>query len=146
VRAQTRGHLVDVTVREHLVVLERVEDRGVVCCRDHSVEHAQDVVLHRMRFVDVFDQLVLESLGHLHPPQCELTELAAEHGRASVKAAVLRLQLVHEHPERRAIVKLATAHLERHTRKVRELGRALRAVDAFHAPVQGWQRAGNALH
>jgi hypothetical protein len=51
VRAQPRGHLVDVAVREQLVVLERVEDRRVVGRGDHPVEHAQDVLFHRMRLV-----------------------------------------------------------------------------------------------
>src|SRR5436305_1445087 len=56
---ETRLHPLRVPLRLDLVVLELPDDVRVVRRRDHPVEHPQDVLLHRMRLVDVLDQLLV---------------------------------------------------------------------------------------
>jgi hypothetical protein len=54
------AHLVGVALGLHAVMLELLEDLRVVGGRDHAVEHAQHVLLHRVRVVDVADELFLD--------------------------------------------------------------------------------------
>ena len=123
-RFEPRFHPVGMALSLHLVMFERIEDFGIVRGRDHPVEHAQDVLLHRIRLVDVLDQLLFQLAHVVQPPHAELTEFVSPKSRPSEKDAVLLLELVDEQVERGAVVKLEPAHLERHPRRVGELGRA----------------------
>ena len=112
-------------------MLEGVEDLRIIRRGDHPVEHPQDVLLHRVRLVDVLDQLLLELSHCVQPPHRELTELAAEQRRPPEVGTVLRFELVDEEPQR--VVQLPLAHFERQAGNVRKLRRPARAVDALHA-------------
>jgi hypothetical protein len=103
-----------VLVRLRPVLLEGEPELGVVRRRDHPVEQTRDVLLHRVGLVDVLDQLLLELTDRVQPPHRELTELASGECRPARVAVVLRLELVHERCERRPVVKVEAAHLERH--------------------------------
>src|SRR5207237_3600779 len=59
--------------------------------------------------------------------------------------AVLRPELVDEDVERRAVVKLETANLERHPWDIRKLRRPAPPVDAFATAVEGRQHAADPL-
>ena len=98
-----------------------------------------------MRLVYVFEQLRFQLVHCVEPPQSELAELAAEHRGVSEVAAVLRLEPVDEHSERRPVVELEATHLERHPGNPWELGRPAIAVNPLDAAVQGRQHAGNAV-
>ena len=89
------------------------------------------VPLHRVRLVDVLDELLLQLSHCVQPPHRELTELAAEQGRPPEVGAVLGFELVDEEPQR--VVQLPPAHFERQAGNVRKLRRPARAVNAFHA-------------
>ena len=134
-RLESLRHQVGVTLRLRLVMLERIQDLRVVRRGDHPVEHAEDVLLHRMRLVDVLYELLLECLSHVQPPQRELTDLPTEQRRPAEVLAVPGLELVHEHCERPAVTELQPAHLERHPRELRKLGGAVVAVNPLHAPM-----------
>jgi hypothetical protein len=146
VRLQTLRHAVGVLLRLQLVVLERIEDPRVVRRRNHLVQHAQHVLLERMRLVDVFDQLLLQLRHSVQPPQGELTEFTAEQGGPAEVAAVPGLETVDEHSERPAVVQLEASHLERQAWKVRKFGCPAPAVDPLETAVQRRQRARDALH
>ena len=143
---EPRLHPLRVALRLHLVMLERVEDLGIVRRRDHPVEHPHDVLLHRVRLVDVLDQLLFQLAHRIQPPHAELSELAScDRGVAEVPA-VLRLEPVHEQAEGRVVVKLETANLERHPGGVGELRRPVPAVDPLAASVERRQRTADPLH
>src|SRR5204862_4099600 len=95
--------------------------------------------------VDVFHQLRLQLIHGSQPPQSESAELTAEHRRVSEIAAVLRLELVDEHRERRAVMELEAAHLKRHPRETRKLGRSPIAANPLHAAVQRRQNTRKAV-
>ena len=78
VRLEPFAHALRVTLGLDLVVLQLLQDRRIVRRGDHPVEHAQDVLLHRMRLVDVFDQLLFQLSHRFQPPQFELAELATQ--------------------------------------------------------------------
>ena len=132
-------------LRLHLVVLQRVQDLRVVGRGDHPIEHAQDVLLHRMRFVYVLEQLRFQLVHRVEPPQSETADLTPEHRGVSKVAAVLRLEPVDEHRERRPVVELEAAYVERHPRKARKFRCSAPAVDPLDAAVQRRQRAGDAV-
>src|SRR5438128_6974311 len=80
-----------------------------------------------------------------HPPHPESAELPARDRRAAEVPTVLRLEDVHEHVERRAVMKLEAADLERQRGNVPELGRPAPPVDPLPAAVEGRQRAPDPL-
>ena len=117
-RLEALRHPVCVTLRLQLVMLEGVEDLRIIRRGDHPVEHAQDVLLHRVRLVDVLDQLLLQLSHRVQPPHRELTELAAEQRRPPEVGAVPGLELVDEQTQR--VVQLQDAHFEPDARNVRK--------------------------
>jgi hypothetical protein len=51
------------------VLLEIGSGLGIPGVRDHRVEHLKDTFFHRVRFLNVVDQLLPQGLRHLVPPQ-----------------------------------------------------------------------------
>jgi hypothetical protein len=60
VRFEAFPHAVRMALGLDLVVLELLEDVGIVGRRDHPLEHAEHVLLHRVGLVDVLDQLLVD--------------------------------------------------------------------------------------
>ena len=116
VRVEACLHAVGVSFRLHLVVLQRVEYLGIVGRGDHPVEHAENVLLHRIRLVDVLDQLRFQLTHVVQPPHPKLPVFHAGDRRVTEVPAVLRFEPVNEGVERGFVVELEAPHLERHAR------------------------------
>jgi hypothetical protein len=130
---EPRTHARRVPLRLDLVVLQLLQDLRVVGRGDHPVEHAKHVLLHRMRLVEVLDQLVVDRGGQCSSSdRCELEPAvgAPAKGRATAVAAVVRYDDVDKTGERRAVVQLEPDDVERHAEDASGKERlAVRAAD-----------------
>ena len=125
VRFEPLSHPERVALGLDLVVLELLQDVGIVRRRDHPVEHPQHVLLHRVRLVDVLDQLLVDRAhdASLDRDQRKPPELAATIGGAATEPRCIRCQDVDETRERRAVVQLQPDDVERHADHARHAGR-----------------------
>src|SRR4051812_36225745 len=141
-------HAVGVLLGLELVLAEIGLDLLVVGRLDHPVEHAQDVLLHRERLVDVLGQLRVQirhrtasSVGNAF--QCESPEHLPAKRCAAPEAIGLWLEHVDEPGERRAVAKLEPDDVETRARERADRRLPARSVDApAHARQRRQQSAG----
>jgi hypothetical protein len=151
VRLETLLHALGVPLGLELVLAELVPDRLVVGRLDHPVQHPQDVLLHRVRLVDVLDELLFQVFRRHHPSsaldslQLELAELAAAKRRPPAIAVAVGLELVDEAAERSAIAQREPDDVERRARQATELRRTCAPCDLLANADHRRQRAADAF-